>query len=165
MHSNRLILTILSITATALSLPQFDVGCMHLRANDDSKDIFFHKQVTDKIHCKTASECSTTDVQAYAFSYSISAGVNTPFTSAGFGVTQEWSNGSEYQCVGEEGDTICVWLAVPYLEYEVEHSNCDYQDGISTLRAPKENGKSDGDYYCVTGEACRTKGEGYWGGL
>ena len=89
-------------------------------------------------------------------------GANTPFNSLGFAVSKEYTTGNEYQCGGETGDVVCVWVRVKFLEYHLTQTgNCDTKDGRKTIRAPVSH-QGDGDFYCVTGKACRTEGEGYW---
>ena len=138
--------------------------CRYEKADDDTQDVFFHSQVTKPIACGTAASCQATRLEQHTFEYSVEGGGNVPWVSAGFAVTQAWTSGQEYQCGADMGDRVCVWVRVNYLEYHVKPvgglCNPDVIDrGVVTMRSVKND---QDNYYCVTGSACRTLGEGYW---
>lgn len=134
--------------------------CRWEDAHEPTQDWYYRSQVTRNIACASAEGCATTKTEAQSFGWSVDVGVNTPYTSAGFSVTQEWSSGEEYQCDGAEGDIVCVWVKVPYLQYNVKAAGyCNPDQTRATFKSPKAEG---GNYYCVTGSACRGLGQGYW---
>ncbi|GME48499.1 hypothetical protein GTA08_BOTSDO13672 [Neofusicoccum parvum] len=88
--------------------------------------------------------------------------------SGGFSVEKSIETGDDYQCQVSTGESVCVWYDIAYTGYTVEDwstNTCTggHKDaGPYVIWSPNEN-NSGGGFYCVTGDACRTQGEGYWG--
>lgn len=134
-------------------------------ANDKTKEVYKHQQVTPTNNCLKEESCSTTEVTQYTFSYEVVGGANSPFTSAGFGVSESWSNGDNMECSGSAGGSVCTWMKVKYLEYEAKATGYCDPDVIGTtrtFRAPVTGEGKDTQYYCVNGKACRQNSDFYW---
>ncbi|KAI9808198.1 MAG: hypothetical protein M1825_004655 [Sarcosagium campestre] len=129
------------------------------------KPAYFHAQVTEVHSCGSASECTVSKIEERTFGYSVAGGLAIPWVSGGFGVTQEWTSGQQFACTNEKAESVCVWLKVAHTAYMVKPDtpeNCPYNVPTPVeMKSPNKN-NAGGEYYCVTGKACRSLGEGYW---
>ncbi|KAG9233794.1 hypothetical protein BJ875DRAFT_484805 [Amylocarpus encephaloides] len=57
--------------------------------------------------------------ESYTSSYTISGGFNVGFISAGLDVTESWTTGKTYTCIGAPMKKVCVWMRVPHRVYAV----------------------------------------------
>lgn len=118
--------------------------------------------------CGAASTCTVGHSNIEAYSYGWSASV-TPFEwiTGGFSVSKTISNGNDYTCGGEAGETICVWYNVAHTAYTAQNGAYSPNTGSFSPKgdpliifSPNTNNKG-GGFYCVVG-TCRSLGEGYW---
>lgn len=107
--------------------------------------------------------------------YSISVGFSvTPntiassFVSAGFSVSESWSDSESHNCDGQPGDTVCVWYNTAHTAYTVQNHLINYicggDDASSdpfVMYSPNTNNVG-GGVYCVAGTACRSINSAYW---
>ncbi|KAL8738014.1 MAG: hypothetical protein Q9181_001153 [Wetmoreana brouardii] len=144
------------------------VDCPHDKIVSGAKgSAFFHSQVTDNFECGE-NECSVSKISEHTFGYSVNGGASFTWTNgagvnAGFSVVEEWTSGGQFQCNGDLGETVCVWLKVAYTLFDADTSSyaCN-NNGPIEVKAPNE-GNNGGNYYCVKGaEYCRSDGQGYW---
>ncbi|KAL2212824.1 hypothetical protein CC79DRAFT_1330134 [Sarocladium strictum] len=114
--------------------------------------------------------CTISDVKSHTIGYSANVGVNTPYTSIGFGVSESITTGESASCNGHPESWVCIWTKVKHMEKDVrmvpevaERDTCqgmaDSQPhGPYRITAPIEEGMP----YCVYGDACRSDGQSYW---
>ena len=56
--------------------------CITRKKDDNTRELHLHRQLTDKINCSSAKECSTTHLEQNTFSYSVSGGKSAlPYSS------------------------------------------------------------------------------------
>ena len=150
----------------ALFAPPPCNGCCPTRANDNTKDIYLHKQVTQLNNCNGV-DCGVNHIEMTTFGYEIVGGLNSPYNSVGFGVSQEWTSGNEYNCGTTGFKEVCVWASVKYLEYQVREIGPACETGGDTnkvtMRAPSTD-TSQNHYYCMTGPNCKGLGEQFYDG-
>jgi len=64
--------------------------------------------------CGSAASCSATFTQTKGISFEWSADIDpVEWISGGFSVEISFETGTEQQCTGNTGDTICVWQVTP----------------------------------------------------
>lgn len=140
--------------------------CQDKMVGGTEKTLYLHKQVSELINCDSAKSCGNNHVESNTFTWEISAGVNSPFNSAGASVSSSVTEGNEYNCGGESLDTVCVWASITYKEYDVDHigwcNDPERKNGRTTYRAPSTD-TSLNHYYCRTGDQCKGEGEHYYG--
>ncbi|KAF2171372.1 hypothetical protein M409DRAFT_18488 [Zasmidium cellare ATCC 36951] len=130
------------------------------------RDRYKHRQLTDNISCGAATSCTAGYSVQEGYSFTWSASVQTEFASAGFEVQMSWTTGTNYECDVDSGETGCVWFGKRFKEYTVRRSLCDTCTGCDekdiTYTSPTNDNSGAGDFYCVTGSACRSVGQEYW---
>ncbi|KAL8906413.1 MAG: hypothetical protein Q9171_006282 [Xanthocarpia ochracea] len=146
------------------SVPDYVCEYKERAEGSEVRETFQHKQVTDTQHCGEAAECTVGQATSYTFGWGVTVGVNTPFTSAGLSVQQEWTNEESHGCTEEEGESTCLWYRIKYLEYELKASACNsVQDPPNQpMWAPASGNERDTSYYCMTGKYCLQDGESFW---
>lgn len=138
-----------------------------LVGNGDSHQNYFHKQVTENVNCGSAASCAVTKLETYTISYSVDVHGVVPFINGGFTVSESWTSGETYTCNGTPGEALCVWLKVAHTAYTIKlpsdaNPSCTNQPyGPLVMESPNTDNQG-GEYYCVTGSACRGLGQGYW---
>ncbi|KAF5660150.1 hypothetical protein FHETE_9123 [Fusarium heterosporum] len=82
---------------------------------------YYDKQLSENINCGNAAGCTVGEMNSKSFTVSWSlgaSGINAyEWISAGFAVEEQWTTGSNYECNGDPGDTVCIW-------YNTAHTAC-----------------------------------------
>ncbi|KAI1076217.1 hypothetical protein F5B20DRAFT_337342 [Whalleya microplaca] len=129
-----------------------------------------HKQLTESQHCSDSNSCSVafTNENSLTFEWSAVLGpTDAIFISAGFSVSESFSDSRQYTCDGSKGDVVCVWYGMAHTGYTVRN---EYYGSCIPVRstdpyviyAPNDNNVNGPGYYCVEGDACRTVDSEYW---
>ncbi|KAH8178641.1 hypothetical protein LIA77_00160 [Sarocladium implicatum] len=134
------------------------------------KDTIHHRQVTETLECPAGgSACSIGTTEAYTIGYSVDIGGMIPWASIGLGVQQSWTSSTTKTCGGNVGGSTCMWVRTPmktwtarkkgkYAEVDTcKHDEGAQPDGPYRVTAPA----GEPQFYCVNGDACRTKDQGY----
>ena len=145
-------------------------------AYDDAKVLgksVHHMQVSDTLDCSDGEcEVSQTNEHTFGIETSVELGggasdvVANVGASIGVTVTESWTNGKTKTCAAGEGESVCIWVAVPYqkVEMSVRKSHLYPCSNPKTAEGnfPEEKSASE-NYYCVRGkDNCRADGDGYW---
>ncbi|KAF2742077.1 hypothetical protein M011DRAFT_462764 [Sporormia fimetaria CBS 119925] len=80
----------------------------------------YWKQISLPLDCNNGG-CSSSkqDQTSYSIGFSASGPINRWIT-AGFNVEMSYATGEGYECNGEEGQTVCVWVMKHHYEYTVQ---------------------------------------------
>ena len=126
-----------------------------------------HTQVTDTIVCGSAT-CSASQLEEHTFGVEIGAGIDADSVGGlSASVVNEWTSGTEYQCQGAPGQTVCTWVKTAYTVFELGYENTAFPEDAdcgsdSEAKFPNAD-NAGGDYYCVVGaQYCRSKDSAYW---
>ncbi|KAL1963822.1 hypothetical protein VTN77DRAFT_7753 [Rasamsonia byssochlamydoides] len=147
--------------------PHCQTGTSLVGDGNPSQD-FYNTQVTDNLVCDGESTYSISHFNSKAIRWTASADVNvTEWLSGGFDVQEAYETGSQYyQCDGNPGETICVWMNVAHTTYTVQNwqQDCDGPDGPVgkpyIIWSPNTDNVGGGPY-CVTG-SCRGINASSW---
>ena len=103
-----------------------------------------------------------------SFGFSVTGGVDGGWAAAGFSVSKSRSVTTAWNCNGDDGDVVCMWNGMPYIEYDVRMrrtstgpclGDIDEWDGDTwRLSSPLSHSEYK---YCVR-NFCRAKVEDYY---
>ncbi|WEW61260.1 hypothetical protein PRK78_006750 [Emydomyces testavorans] len=130
----------------------------------DPHQNYYHMQVSDVLDC-TNGQCGVTRSHEFSIGYSVSVNVGD-WISGGFGVEKTYTEAKEYQCQGQPGESVCVWVSLAHTAYTVSDvqrglgTDCERVGPLSVMRSPNSGFKGS-HYYCVRNN-CRNEGDGYW---
>lgn len=126
-----------------------------------------NNNIQETLSCGKAASCTLGGLQSESYTIEWNAGADIEWISGGFSVQKSWETGNNYECTGNQGDTICIWYKIAHTAYTVQDErvcNCwvpgsDYGDPI-IIKSPNQK-NSGGGFYCVVG-SCRAKGDEWW---
>lgn len=87
------------------------------------------------------------------------------WTSGDFHVQKKWNSGTNYDCSGNAGETVCVWYKFAHTAYRVQNyyqNTCGWNSHTDAfvLFSPNQDNLNGGQY-CVVGP-CRYEGDWWW---
>ena len=132
-----------------------------------------HMQVSDTLDCGDGV-CEVSQTSEHTFgietTVELGGGVSDVVASAGASIgvtlTESWTNGKTKTCGAGDGESVCIWVGVPYQKVKMNDRvealyPCKNPETVK-VNIPEQRGPSD-NYYCVRGKSnCRGDGDGYW---
>ncbi|KAI0395215.1 hypothetical protein F5Y17DRAFT_206988 [Xylariaceae sp. FL0594] len=124
-----------------------------------------NRQVSEGIQCNEGDQCGVTYGKEHSLTFEWSFGLEGPgdasFLSAGFAVSESWTDSQQYTCQAHTQQTACVWYAQAYTEYTVRNvyfGDClgDINVDPYTIVAPNTDNKGSHGYDCRINEECQT---------
>lgn len=179
MFASQFVLFALAVTATPMmselelverDRPQFCPPMTVKVGDGDPHQNSFEIQVTDNLNCGAGTEsCTITKLTSHTVGWTFTGGPSIAtgklWTAAGFAVTDSYTTGESYSCAAPPGQTVCVWSHIAFTAYTVvtyTPNGCDSKDTEPyVMKSPNAN-EVGSYFYCVTGGACRSNGQGYW---
>ncbi|KAG8157037.1 hypothetical protein KVR01_013027 [Diaporthe batatas] len=132
----------------------------------DPHQNFYHRQLSVGKVCGDQETCvsSFNNPGGVSVSYTASMPLEK-WISGDFYVQQDWKTGTNYECTGHKGETVCVWYKFAHTAYRVQNdfqNSCGWEHKTDPfiLFSPNKEGINGGQY-CVIGP-CRNEGDWYW---
>ncbi|KAI3319580.1 hypothetical protein HD806DRAFT_538930 [Xylariaceae sp. AK1471] len=166
--------TVLSGLQAACALPTLEDGPIQLGKLLGSRQSGTYITNTNLVgdgdpHQVDYGNCSVSVTHEHSVEFSFSVGGAYQWISGGFSVAETFTDGEAHECGGDEGDRVCVWRTYKYTAYTVAETTCYQFNGLtydcttgSSFVINSPNDCQPGNFYCVTGDACRTDDEGYF---
>ncbi|KAM7195905.1 hypothetical protein V8F20_007270 [Naviculisporaceae sp. PSN 640] len=134
--------------------------------NRDPRKWSFHSQLTPYHHCGSAPTCGIAYTRQGTIQHQASVASGVPWFSGGYAVAYSQTTGWEASCGQEANKGVCIWGWRQFQEYNMRYQVVNSCGTVlstrdARLRSPMSARRHFGTY-CVTNQACRGEGDGYW---